>query len=123
MPPLRFLVHGGVGKRAKRSDGLAVDADAGGGDFCPGRLIHERHELVRKARHRATDADASHVWAPANACHPAALWHVAVDNRSPAAEFHDALRGTVDFRKIPLLVITGSVTSVMDGLPEKPGRP
>src|SRR5580693_8982932 len=118
MPPFRLFVHRVVGKRTQSPDGLAVNGDAGGGDFRSRRLIHERHELVREARHRAANADASDVRASANACHPTALRHVAIDNRSPAAQFHDALRRTVDFRKIALLVITSAVTSVMDGASE-----
>src|SRR5258708_35634643 len=123
MPPLRFLVHRCVGKCAQSSDRLAVNADRGGGDLRSRRLVHERHEFVREARHGAADADAADVWAPANAGHPAAFWHVAIDNRTPAAEFHDALWGTVDFRKIALLVIACAVTSVINGLSEEPGRP
>src|ERR1700687_5534277 len=102
MPPLRFLIHSGIGERTQSSDGLAVNADAGSGDFRSRRLIHERHELVRKTRHRATDTDASDIRASANTCHPAALWHVAIDNRSPATQFHDALCRTVDLRKVAL---------------------
>src|SRR5580693_278760 len=109
MTPLRFFVHCGVSKRTQSSDGLAVDTDRGGGDFRSRWFIHERHELVRETRHRAADADTSDVRASPDASHPAALWHVAIDNWSPAAQFHDALWRAVHFRKITLLVIACAI--------------
>src|SRR5262245_42759377 len=93
--PLRLLVHRFHGEAAQRPDDRAVHAAGRGGHLRPGWLVHERHELVREARHGAGDADAAHVGAPADAVDPAALGHVALDHRAPAAEFHQALGGAV----------------------------
>src|SRR5271154_6540241 len=41
MPPFRFFVHCGIGEGAQRSNGLAVNADARGGDLCSRRFIHK----------------------------------------------------------------------------------
>src|SRR5208283_1166714 len=65
VPPFRFLVYGLVGKRPQRSDRLAVHRDACGRDLRARWLIHERHELVREAWHRAPDADSADVGAAA----------------------------------------------------------
>jgi len=123
MPPFRVLIDGGIGERAQGSDNLAVSANADAGDLCFRRLVHERHKLVRETRHRAADADASDVWASPDASHPAALRHVAIDYRAPAAQFHDALRGTVDFSKIRLFLVTSAVSSIVDRRTEEPLRP
>ena len=92
------------------------------GDFCAGRLIHERHEFVREARHGAANADAAHVGASADARHPAALGHVAIHHGPPAAELDDALRGAVGVGKVALLVIAGAIATFMNGLSEEPCR-
>src|ERR1043165_3655296 len=83
--------------------------------------IHERHELVREAGHRAADADAADVRAAADPGHPAALGHVAVDDRAPAADLHQALGRVVVGGEVALLVVAGAVAALMDGLAEDPG--
>src|SRR5277367_2122724 len=120
MPPFRFFVYRGVGEGAQRSNSLAVNADARGGDLRSRRFIHKRHELVRKARHGAADANAADVRAAANSGHPSAFWHVAVDHRPPTTQFHDALRRAIHFGKVALLVIPGAVAAVMHRFAEKP---
>src|SRR5882757_1077882 len=91
-PPGRFLVQRVHRELAQRADHCAIGHRGCGGDLAAGGLVHEGHELVREARHRAADADTTHVRTAADAVDPAALRHVAVDHRAPAAEFHDALR-------------------------------
>src|SRR5436190_1855257 len=85
-----------------------------------GRLVHERHELIRKPRHGAGDANAADIRTAADPPHPAALRHVAVHYRTPAADFHQALGGAVFVGEIALLVITGAIASLVNRLAEKP---
>src|SRR5215470_12743502 len=91
LAPLRLLVGGLRGEAAKGADHGAVHRAGRRGHLRSRRLVHERHELVGEARHRACDADAAHVRAAAHAVDPAALGHVALDHRSPAAELDQAL--------------------------------
>src|ERR1700690_3173572 len=122
MAPLRFLVYRLIRERAQRADGAAIDANRAGRYFRSGRLIHEGHELVRESRHGAADADSAHVRTAAEAIHPAALGHVAIHHRAPAAEFHDALRRAVFLGEIALLVIAGAIAAFVDRLAEEPER-
>src|SRR6185312_4427134 len=69
--PLRFPVEGVLGESPQRLHGFAVDRAAGGRDPSAGRLVHERHELVRETGHRAADADPADVRAATDAVHPA----------------------------------------------------
>src|SRR5580700_10860724 len=89
--PLRFLVRRLGGETAEAADNRAVHAAGGRRHPRPGRLVHERHELVREPRHRARDADATDVRAAAHAVDPAPLGHVALDHRTPAAQLDQAL--------------------------------
>src|SRR5262245_16396894 len=102
--PVRFLVHGRLCERSQRPNRPAVDGDGGRGELGAGRLVHEGHELVGEARHRAADADASDVGTAADAVHPAALADVALHHGAPAAELHDALGRAVRVREVGLLV-------------------
>src|ERR1700742_3039228 len=65
-PPFRLLVHGPHGEAAQGADHRAVHAARRGGHPGAGRFVHERHELVGEARHRAGDADAADVRAAAD---------------------------------------------------------
>ena len=47
---------------------------------------------------------------------------VAVHDRTPAAELHDALRRAVFVGKVSLLVVTGAIAAFVDGLSEQPRR-
>src|SRR5258708_11604191 len=87
--PLGFLVDGRVGNAAQCTNHAAVTADERGGEHTSGRLVHERHELIGKARHGAPDADAADVGTATDAAHPAALRDVAVYDRAPAAELDE----------------------------------
>src|ERR1700751_6176305 len=59
--PLRFLVRGLGGEIAEASDHRAVQAARGRPHGRGRRLVHELHELMRGAGHRATDADTAFV--------------------------------------------------------------
>src|SRR4051794_39454791 len=104
--PLGLAVERVRGDAAQAADRRAVDADGAGREPATGRLVHERHELVREAGHGAADADAAEVGAAADAVHPAAFGHVALDHRAPAAELDDALRRAVLGGEVGLLVVT-----------------
>src|ERR1700748_3133719 len=86
LAPLGLLVRGLGGEPAQGPDHGPVHAAGRGRDLRSRRLVHERHELVREAGHGAGDADAAHVGAPAYAVDPAALGHVALAHRTPAAQ-------------------------------------
>src|SRR3712207_5177904 len=116
-------LHRDVGYAPEPPDHGAVGLGHGGGERRARRLVHERHELVREARHRARDADAAHVRAAADPAHPASLWHVAVDYRSPAAYLYLALGRVVVKGEVALLVVGCPVTALVDRLPEEPRGP
>src|ERR1700727_1329923 len=75
--PLRFLIHRAGGEAAQAPDHRAVHAAGRGGHGRARRLVHERHELVREAWHRAGDADTAHVRAAADTVAPAPPGRVA----------------------------------------------
>src|SRR5262245_2233629 len=81
--PLGLLVDGPRGDPPQAADRRAVEADGRRGEVPARWLVHERHELVRETRHGASDADAADVRAAADAVDPAALGHVALDDRTP----------------------------------------
>src|SRR5262245_58923774 len=122
MPPLGLLVDRRVGERPEPADDPAVHRDHGRREDAAGGLVHERHELVGEAGHRAADADAADVRAAADACHPAALGDVAIDHWSPAADPHQALGRSVLVREVALLVVAGAVAALVHRLTEEPGR-
>src|SRR6478735_1919553 len=120
MPPLRLLVDGLTGDVAQAADDGTVHAGCGGRHLAARRLVHERHELVRKAGHGAADADAAHVRATADAVDPAAFGHVALHHWTPAAKLHNAFRRAVFVGEVALLVVAGPVTSLVNRLTEQP---
>src|SRR3954468_3227412 len=122
VPPLRLLVDRLVRDAPQAADRRAVHAGDERRDAAARRLVHERHELVGEARHRAADAEAAAVWAAADARHPAALGDVAVDDRPPAADLHEALRRVVVVGEVALLVVARAVAALVDGLAEQPLR-
>src|SRR3984885_14116529 len=113
--PLRLLVSRLGGEGPQGAEDRAVHAAGGGGPPRAGRLVHERHELVGEARHRARDADPAHVGATADAVDPAALGHVALDHGSPAAQLDQALGRVVGAGELALLVVAGPVAALVDG--------
>src|SRR5580658_6343990 len=119
-PPLRLVLKSVGGYLAQPPDGTAVEAAGHGGDPGARRLVHERHELVGKARHGAADTDASHVGATADAVDPPPFGDIALDDRPPASELHDALRGPVLGGEVALLVIASPVAPLVHGGPEQP---
>src|SRR3954453_7531200 len=122
VPPLGFLVDRAVGDRPQAPDHLAVAGRQRRRDTAARGGVHERHELVGEARHLAADADAPHVRAAADPRHPAALGDVAVDDRPPAADLHQALRRVVVVREVALLVVAGAVAALVHRLAEQPLR-
>src|SRR5450755_588993 len=87
-------------------------------------LVHERHELVREAGHRAGHADTADVRAAADAVDPAAIRHVALDHGSLAAELDQAaVIVSVLGRVLALLGEPGPVAALTDGAPEQPLGP
>src|SRR5271156_3133672 len=84
MTPLRFFVYRSVCKCPQRSNRLAIHSVCCSRNLCSRGFVNERHDFVREAWHGAANADAADVRAPANACHPPALRHVAVDHWPPA---------------------------------------
>src|SRR5262249_35441059 len=93
----------------------------GGQGGAGGRLV-ERAELVREARHRAPDANTARPHAAADVIDGAALHDVAVDDRAPTADLHEALRVAVVLGEQALLVVSSPVAAVMNGLAEEPRR-
>src|SRR5882757_6112275 len=92
MPPLWFFVHRATCDMPKIADDRAVQTRRRRGNLATRGFVHERHELVRETGHRASDADAADVRAATDAVDPAPLGDVALDDRTPTAEFHNAFR-------------------------------
>jgi hypothetical protein len=80
------------------------------------RLVHEWHKFVRKTGHGATDADAANIGAPTYTGHPTTLANITLDNRSPTAQFDDALNIAVPGGEFGLLVVAAPITAFVDGL-------
>jgi hypothetical protein len=85
-------------------------------------LVHERHELVGKSGHCATDTDAADIWATANAAHPSELADIALDDRSPTAKFDNARFRSIGVREFALLIIAAPIAALMKGFRKQPGR-
>src|SRR5580700_9341894 len=111
MAPLRLLIGRRLGHGTQGSNGAAISPDCCTRNLCPRRLIHERHEFIRKSRHGASDADSAYVGAPADSGHPSPFGYVAVHHGPPASQLHDALGRAVHFGKITLLVVTGAIAA------------
>src|SRR5579864_1854108 len=121
--PTRLLVRRARGETTEAADDRAVHAAGGRRDPRPGRLVHERHELVGESGHRAGDADAADVRAPAHAVDPAPLGHVALDHGTPAAQLDQALGRAVLAGEVALLVVSGPVAALVHGGLEQPPGP
>src|SRR3984957_19518869 len=120
MPPFGFFVDRVLGDTAQRSDGSTIYANRRTRDVSTGGFIHERHKLVGESRHGATNTDAAHVRAAADAGHPSPLRNVTVNDRTPTSKLHDAFGRAVDLREITLLVIAGAVATFVDGPAKQP---
>src|SRR3954462_6487819 len=120
--PARLLVDGLVRDAAQLADHRPVALDESRRDAAARGRVHERHELVGEAGHRAADADAADVRAAPDAGHPAALGDVAVDHRPPAADLHEALRRVVVVGEVALLVVARAVAALVHRLAEQPLR-
>ncbi len=60
------------------------------------------------------------VGAPTDPTHPASLADVAIHDRSPTSQLHDASRGTVFIGELSLLVIASAIASFVNRRSEKP---
>ena len=123
MAPARLFVQCRHREIAHRFDNRAVCAANRRGKLAARGLVHERHELVREARHRAADADSADVGTTPDAADPTALGNVAFDDRTPAADFYQALRRVVFGRELALFVVPCSIATLVDGVAEEPRRP
>src|SRR5574341_2290672 len=87
MPPRRFFIVVIDRQASKTPDHPAIQQTHRRGiETHPGRRVHERHELIGKSRHGAADTDSTNIGTAANPIHPAALRHVALDDRPLTAE-------------------------------------
>src|SRR5580700_4891995 len=120
MPPFGFFVDRVLGDIAERSDGSTIYANRRTRNVSTGGFIHEWHELVGKSRHGATNTNAAHVRAAADAGHPSPLRNITINHRTPTSKLHDAFGRAVDLREITLLVIAGAVATFVDGPAEQP---
>ena len=120
--PARLLVQRRLREPPQGVNGAAIGHHRARGKQRTRRLVHERHELVGKAGHGASDADPAHVGTAADPAHPAALPHVALHHRAPAAQLHDARARAVFFGELGLFVVPAAVAALVDGLAEKPRR-
>src|SRR5262252_6984614 len=93
------------------------------GEESTGRGLVERAELVGEAGHRAPNAHAPRPHAAAHVIDGTALHDVAVDDRAPAADLHEALRVAVTLGEQALLVVSGPVAAVVNGVTEEPRGP
>src|SRR5262245_31053711 len=66
MAPLRFFVNRAIGDVPQTTDDRSVQSRRRRRDPAARWLVHERHELVREAGHRAADADSADVRAATN---------------------------------------------------------
>src|SRR6478672_6599795 len=123
LAPLRLLVDRVHRDAAQPADHRAVQRAGARGHLAARRLVHEGHELVGEAGHRAGDADAADVGTAPDAVDPAPFRHVALHDRAPAAELDQALRGAVTGGELTLLVVPGTVAALMHRGPEQPARP
>src|SRR5690606_13513094 len=122
LTPPGFLVDGAAGDVPQAADDRAVQGRRRRRDLAARRFVHERHELVREARHGAPDADAADVRATADAVDPPALRHIALDYWSPTAKFHNAFRRSVLGGEVTLLVVARPVAPLVHRLAEQPLR-
>src|SRR6476660_5180767 len=90
MTPLRLFVDGAICDRAQSPKNASPHTNHDSRKRRSRWGIHEWHELIRETRHGAADANSADVRATANAVHPPALGYVAVNDRTPTANFYQA---------------------------------
>src|ERR1700719_4673278 len=100
MSPLRLFIDRAVGDSAQSAKYSTPQPHHGDRQCRAWWLIHERHELVWKSRHGATDANSTDVRTTANAIHPTAFGDVAIHHRPPATNLHQALGRSVFLREV-----------------------
>src|ERR1700742_1208122 len=109
LPPTRDSVHRCLGKLAQRVDRPTIGLHCCRGQKRARRLVHEWHEFVGKAGHRASDADAPHIWTTTDTGHPSAFTHVALHHRPPASQLYDAQWRSVLLSKLTLLILAATI--------------
>lgn len=85
-------------------------------------MVHEWHEFIWKSGHGASNANSSNIWATPYAGHPSPLADVALHNRTPASQLHDAVTTAVSIRELGLLVVAAPVASFVHRLAKQPRR-
>src|SRR4029077_17198212 len=123
MTPLWFFVDGAICDRAQSPKNASPHTHDDGRKCRSRRRIHERHEFVGETGHGAADANSADVRTTADAVHPTALGHIAINNGAPTANFHQALGRAIFLREIGLLIITGPIASLVHGFTKQPGGP
>src|SRR5690242_8623094 len=118
--PCRFFIERCLRELSQCVNGLAVSHHRVRRQQRAGWLVHERHELVRKTRHRAADTNPTNIRTTTHAVDPTTLTNVALDHRSPATELHDALARSVLLTKLCLFVIAAAIATFMHCLTEQP---
>src|ERR1700680_18607 len=118
MAPFRFFVYGRIRDSAEGADHPAVTTNNSCGKAGAWGFVHEGHELVGKARHRAAYADSADIRAAADASHPTAFRDVTINHWPPAAHFHQAFGRSVFLGEIGLLVIRAPVATLVYRFPE-----
>src|SRR5208283_5860980 len=101
--PFRLFIERAVRKPTQIADKRAIRPDERRRDAGARRLVHEWHELVREARHRAADANAADIGATTDAADPTAFWHVALYDRAPASDLHEAFARAIFGREVGML--------------------
>jgi hypothetical protein len=114
--PGRLFVERRLSEPAKGVNGFSVGGHCAGRKQGTRRLVHEWHKFVWKTGHRATDTDPANIGAPTYTGHPATFADITLDNRSPTAQFDDALNIAVLGGEFGLLVVAATITPFMDGL-------
>src|SRR4029077_16751721 len=89
--PLRLFVEGAICDRAQSPKKATPHSNNHRGKRSSRGRIHERHKFLQEPRHGAADANSADVRTTANAVHPPALGHVAVNDRTQTAMFYQAL--------------------------------
>src|SRR5262250_3321398 len=121
--PAVLTVGRAVGEPSEAPDDPAHSLSGEGGESGAGRRLVERTELVGESGHRAPDAHAPRPHAAAHVIDGAALYDVAVDDGTPAADLHEALRVAVVLGEDTLFVEAGAGAAMVHGLSEEPRGP
>src|SRR5262249_23405308 len=121
--PAVLAIGRAVGEPPEPPDHPSHSLGSKGGESGAGRRLVARAELGGESGHRAPDAHAPRPHAATHVIDGAALDDVAVDDGTPAADLHEALRVAVVLGEDTLLVEAGARAAVMNGVAEEPRGP